>query len=305
MPQLWRTVLRSLRNGTRVTSTPILATKLHIPRSPRRMVPRPHLIERLDDGLDRNLTLVSAPAGFGKTTLVSTWAGGCDRPVAWLSLDDGDNDPTRFLSYLVAALRTIAPNLGERRCWRSDLLSHRRPKHFSPICSMRSPTSADSFVLVLDDYHVIDARPVDLARRLSARAFATPDASGHRHPRGSAATTGAATRPRPTVRAARQRPAFYPVRSRGISQAGDGPRPLGRTGRHAGSSDRRLDRRPAVSRALIAGTRGRRQLHRILHRQPPLRPGLPARRSAAAAVRPRPDVPAAHIDPRPSVRPAV
>ena len=87
------------------------------------MVPRPHLIERLDEGLDRKLTLVSAPAGFGKTTLVSTWAAGCDRQVAWLSLDDGDNDPTRFLIYLVAALRTISPNIGE-----AALLALRSPQ---------------------------------------------------------------------------------------------------------------------------------------------------------------------------------
>ena len=165
-----------------MTSTPILATKLHIPRSPRRMVPRPHLIERLDDGLDRNLTLVSAPAGFGKTTLVSTWACGCDRPVAWLSLDDGDNDPTRFLSYVVAALRTISPNLGE-----SALLALRSPQP-PPTETLVADVlneiadSADSFVLVLDDYHVIDSRPVELARRVSARASTTPDASGHCHP---------------------------------------------------------------------------------------------------------------------------
>src|SRR6476659_2762513 len=87
------------------------------------MVPRPHLIERLDDDLDRNLTLVSAPAGFGKTTLVSTWAGRCDRPVAWLSLDDGDSDPTRFLNHVVAALRTISPNVGE-----STLIALRSPQ---------------------------------------------------------------------------------------------------------------------------------------------------------------------------------
>ena len=127
------------------------------------MVPRPHLIERLHDGLDRNLTLVSAPAGFGKTTLVSTWACGCDRPVAWLSLDDGDNDPTRFLSYVVAALRTISPNLGE-----SALLALRSPQP-APTETLVAGVlneiadAADSFVLVLDDYHVIDSRPVELA----------------------------------------------------------------------------------------------------------------------------------------------
>src|SRR5215212_5081992 len=94
-------------------SAPILATKLYVPPPRPEAVPRSRLIERLDDGLHRKLTLVSAPAGFGKTTLLGEWATTLPRPAAWLSLDEGDNDPTRFLSYLVAALRTIAPNIGE------------------------------------------------------------------------------------------------------------------------------------------------------------------------------------------------
>src|SRR5690242_6240478 len=93
-------------------STPILATKLYLPRPRPDAVPRPRLIARLDEGLHRPLTLVAAPAGFGKTTLVADWVAGCGRPAAWLSLDDGDSDPARFLAYLVAALRTIAPDLG-------------------------------------------------------------------------------------------------------------------------------------------------------------------------------------------------
>ena len=95
-------------------STPILATKLYIPPPRPKVVLRPRLIERLNEGLSagRKLTLISAPAGFGKTTLVSEWVAGCERPVAWLSLDEGDNDPTRFLTYLVAALQTIAANIG-------------------------------------------------------------------------------------------------------------------------------------------------------------------------------------------------
>ena len=93
--------------------TPILATKLYIPPPRPKIVLRPRLIERLNEGLyERKLTLISAPAGFGKTTLVSEWVAGCERPVAWLSLDEGDNDPTRFLTYLVAALQTIAANIG-------------------------------------------------------------------------------------------------------------------------------------------------------------------------------------------------
>src|SRR5205823_7710986 len=94
-------------------ATPILATKLYIPPPPPKAVLRPRLVDRLNEGLHRKLTLVSAPAGFGKTALVSAWVAGCDRQVAWLSLDEGDNDPTRFLIHLVAAVRTVVATMGE------------------------------------------------------------------------------------------------------------------------------------------------------------------------------------------------
>ena len=96
-------------------STPILATKLYIPPPRPKIVLRPRLIERLNEGLSsgHKLTLISASAGFGKTTLVSEWVAGCARPVAWLSLDEGDNDPARFISYLVKALQTIQAGIGE------------------------------------------------------------------------------------------------------------------------------------------------------------------------------------------------
>src|SRR5687768_2322229 len=95
-------------------STPILTTKLYIPPPQPKVVLRPRLIERLNEALHRKLTLISAPAGFGKTTLLSEWLAGCEKPAAWLSLDEGDNDPSRFVAYLVAALqKTIAPNIGE------------------------------------------------------------------------------------------------------------------------------------------------------------------------------------------------
>src|SRR4029078_8713775 len=92
--------------------TPILATKLYIPPPRPNAVPRTRLIARLNEGLHRKLTLIAAPAGFGKTTLLSAWAARCGRQGGWLSLDSADNDPTRFLAYLVAAVQTIAPTIG-------------------------------------------------------------------------------------------------------------------------------------------------------------------------------------------------
>src|SRR5258708_31871208 len=90
-----------------------LAPNLYPPRLRPKVVTPPRLIARLNEGLHRKLTLIAAPAGFGKSTLVSAWVEGIERPTAWLSLDEGDNDPARFLAYLVAALQTIAATIGE------------------------------------------------------------------------------------------------------------------------------------------------------------------------------------------------
>jgi LuxR family transcriptional regulator, maltose regulon positive regulatory protein len=92
----------------------LLATKLHVPRLQPGFVPRPRLVEALDDGLARRLILVCAPAGFGKTALLADWARRGDRPVAWLSLDAGDNDPARFWRHAVAALEQVHPGMAER-----------------------------------------------------------------------------------------------------------------------------------------------------------------------------------------------
>src|SRR5512135_2901093 len=93
---------------------PILATKLYIPPPRPGIVPRPRLVERLNEGLavGRKLALISASAGCGKTTLVSEWLASCGSPAAWVSLDEGDSDPVRFISYLIAALQTIKPGIG-------------------------------------------------------------------------------------------------------------------------------------------------------------------------------------------------
>jgi len=142
-------------------STPILATKLYVPLPRPEAVPRPRLIERLDEGLHRRLSLVSAPAGFGKSTLLGEWVAGCERPSAWLSLDEGDNDPTRFLAYLVAALQTIAAEVGEVVL--DTLQSPQPPPTESILTALLNEISniPDDFVLVLDDYHLVDAKPVD------------------------------------------------------------------------------------------------------------------------------------------------
>ncbi|HEX6387396.1 MAG TPA: LuxR C-terminal-related transcriptional regulator [Anaerolineae bacterium] len=146
-------------------STPILATKLYIPLPRLRVLSRPRLIERLNQGLQfgHKLTLISAPAGFGKTTLVSEWIAGCQRPAAWLSLGEGDNDPARFLAYLVAALQTIAPSVGKGVL--AVLQLPQPPPTESILTTLLNEISAfsDSFVLVLDDYHVVDAQAVDNA----------------------------------------------------------------------------------------------------------------------------------------------
>lgn len=144
-------------------STPILATKLYIPPHRPNVVRRPHLIARLNEGLDRKLTLISAPAGFGKTTLTSEWVAACGRPAAWLSLDEGDSDLTRFLIYLAAALQTIAANIGAEVV---DVLQSPQPPLPEAILTALLndiATVPDKFILVLDDYHVLDARPIDLA----------------------------------------------------------------------------------------------------------------------------------------------
>jgi LuxR family maltose regulon positive regulatory protein len=117
----------------------------------------------LNEGLHRRLTLISAPAGFGKTTLVSEWVAGCERPAAWLSLDEADSDPATFPAYLIAALQTIAPNVGE------GLLRGLQSPQPAPIESILTAllneitTVPDDSSVVLDDYHVFDAQPIDKA----------------------------------------------------------------------------------------------------------------------------------------------
>jgi LuxR family maltose regulon positive regulatory protein len=155
---------RSHWPGTEVgMPTSILATKLYIPRLRQNAVSRPSLLARLNEDLHRKLTLLSAPAGFGKTTLVSAWAEGIERPVAWLSLDDQDNDPTRFLRYLVAALQTIAADVGEGVVGALQSPQPPPPEAILTVLLNEIAAIPDNFILVVDDYHVLDAQSIDHA----------------------------------------------------------------------------------------------------------------------------------------------
>lgn len=138
---------------------PLLETKLYLPKWSADRVSRSRLIDRIHP--QRKLTLVSAPAGFGKTTLLAEWAAAVPtRPVAWVSLDQSDNDPAFFWTYLITALQNIQPSLGERSL--SLLQSPQPPPIESVLMTLLNELTAveAEFVLILDDYHVIGTQAI-------------------------------------------------------------------------------------------------------------------------------------------------
>ncbi|HSF81310.1 MAG TPA: LuxR C-terminal-related transcriptional regulator [Anaerolineales bacterium] len=133
-------------------SLPILVTKLAIPASRPRLVSRARLLQHLQSGLAGKLTLISAPAGYGKTTLLSEWCRQSEHPIAWLSLDESDNDPTRFMNYLLAALQTVEDLI------QSHVVESRQPPSIENFIAKLVNSLANyaaPVVLVLDDYHLI------------------------------------------------------------------------------------------------------------------------------------------------------
>jgi LuxR family maltose regulon positive regulatory protein len=179
---------------------PLLTTKLYIPPPLPNLVERPRLIERLNEGLHRKLTLISAPAGFGKTTLVSEWLSNLrvtnDKfrlgeqelgtrnssfitGVAWLSFDEGDNDPVRFLAYFIAALQTTEENIGEGAL--GLLQSPQPPPTEAVLTSLINEIAAlpDRLVLVLDDYHLIEAQPIHEALTFLLEHLPPPERGLH------------------------------------------------------------------------------------------------------------------------------
>src|SRR5215467_5490171 len=140
----------------------LLATKLDAPHPQQGFVARARLVAKLDEGLARRLILVCGPAGFGKTTLLADWTRRGNRPVAWVSLDAGDNDPARFWRHVVAAMDRACPGIGERA---GPLLGPPAPSSFEGLVSalineLSAQPGDPELLLVLDDYHLIDTRLV-------------------------------------------------------------------------------------------------------------------------------------------------
>lgn len=138
----------------------LLATKLFIPRPRKNLVARPRLVERLNAGLEKKLTLIAAPAGFGKTTLLSEWIPKSPRCVTWFSLDEGDNDQAKFWAYFIKSLQRLRAELGEGAF---SLLQSPQALPITTILTalINDLTSfQDPFAVVLDDYHIIDAQPI-------------------------------------------------------------------------------------------------------------------------------------------------
>lgn len=156
----------------------LLQTKLYVPPQRPNVVSRPRLVERLNQGLrsGHKLTLISAAAGFGKTTLLSEWVNQSESAVAWISLDESDNDPSRFLAYLVSAIRTIEPSIGKgvlaalqspqppaTEALLTTVINQISETPDDPLEKARPTQSSrpgNNMVLVLDDYHLITAQPI-------------------------------------------------------------------------------------------------------------------------------------------------
>jgi len=151
-------------------SKSVLATKLQIPQARRNLILRPRLVNRLAAGLTSRLILVSAPPGFGKTTLVAGWLRGIDQPAAWLSLDENDSDPTRFFAYLVAAIQRVDPALGQGLQLLIGASQAPPPEVLLEILINELVERGKLIILALDDYYYIQNESIhQLLRNLIER----------------------------------------------------------------------------------------------------------------------------------------
>ena len=138
----------------------LLATKLHMPRTRPGLMARPHLVRRLEEASNTELVLVSAPPGFGKSTLIAEWARSTGRPVAWVSLDPGDNDPSRFWRYVVAALDQARPGLEEKVVPLLGAAQDVTPEAVVGAVVNELVADPETLALVLDDYHAIESAAI-------------------------------------------------------------------------------------------------------------------------------------------------
>jgi len=146
-------------------TTPLILTKINIPQISDDLVERPRLIDQLNTGLNRKATIISAPAGYGKSTLAINWLRDQTKPIAWLSLSETENDLSQFLNYLVAAIKTIVP----KSCQNTQDLIQASPQSsvdhiastfINDITAIPAFPSGPSFILALDDYHAIDNQTI-------------------------------------------------------------------------------------------------------------------------------------------------
>jgi LuxR family transcriptional regulator, maltose regulon positive regulatory protein len=147
----------------RVMLQAIINTKLYLPPPRRGAVARTRLIERLQEGLPGKLTLVAAPAGFGKSTIVGEWVTGCKQPSAWVSLDEADQDPICLLTYLVAALQTIDPSVGIQAMAMLQATPATTTRAILTVLLNELATITTDWIVVLDDYHLASSTESDQA----------------------------------------------------------------------------------------------------------------------------------------------
>ena len=271
---------------------------------------RPRLSERLDRGSEARLTLVSAPAGFGKTTLLAEWLtrrGRSGRSVAWLSLDEGDNDPGVLLDLRgrrAADGRRPASARARWRCCPRQAAADRDGRW--PRCSTSSAPCRARSCWCSTTTTSSTARDVHAGVAFLLDHLPPTAAPGDRQPGRPAAAAGPAARARRAGRDPRRRPALHRRRGGGVPQRGDGPAADAPRRRGAGGAHRGLDRRAAAGRALDAGARRRRR------RSSPASPATTAtssttwsRRCCSASPTPVRELPAADLRPGPAQRAAV
>ena len=258
---------RGYHRWSRVSGS-IVQTKLYVPRRRGATVPRPRLSDRLSRGIDARLTLVSAPAGFGKTTLLAAWLASAPRPeglTAWLSLDQSDNDPTTFWAYVIAALQTVAPTMGTGSL---NLIEAAQISLEPMLGAFLNELNAlpNDLVLVLDDYHVIDDRRVH-----DGMGFFVDRLPPNVH----LVIASRADPPLPLARW-RARGELVEIRAADLRFTSDEAAAYfndvmaldlaAHRARHSRGADRRLDRRAPAGSALDARTRQRRGVHQGLRR---------------------------------------